>query len=120
MLENDGRLLGFVIWKTDGRELELLWLAVAPSAARTGIGRRLVEAVLSRLTTEERVFLKTAALDSTIPGTNFSGAAFASTHQFFAALGFSPTARLNDYWGKGSHMLVFEKQIRPSDHRESG
>lgn len=104
-----GQLLGFSIWRTDGCELELLWIAVEPSQVGIGIGRSIVQAVLCQRSHEHRVFLRTATTDSIIPDTSFNGAAYEATHRFFQNLGFIFGARHEGYWGAQNHMIEFEK-----------
>jgi len=107
----DGRLLGFVIWNTDGRELELIWMAVDPLYTRRGIGSGIVRAVLCHRTTENRVFLRTASTDAVIPGTSFDSSAYRGTNKFFSHLGFIEAGRITDFWGSGDHCLIMEKVI---------
>lgn len=104
-----GRVLGFMIWKTDGAEMELLWMAVDPDFARRGICRSVVQAVLCERDSEERVFLRTATLDSVIPNSGFSGAAYASTYRFFEFLGFRLGERHEGHWGPSNHMIEIER-----------
>jgi tRNA-dependent cyclodipeptide synthase len=103
------RLCGFLIWRTDGQELELLWMAVEPSRVQQGIGRRMVEGVLGQRSTEARVFGRTATTDSIIPNSEFSGAAYARTLGFFQKLGFTIGKRYEQYWGPQNHMIEVEK-----------
>ena len=83
-----GQVLGFMIWRTDGRELELLWMAAEPSDARRGIGRSVVQAVLYQRSVEHRVFLRTATTDSVIPNTACSDPNYDAITLFFQSLGF--------------------------------
>jgi len=109
--EEDGRILGFMIWDTNGSEIEMKWLAVSPTATRRGIGSALVNAVLDSATTERRVFLLTATTDSVIPGTRFDGSAYADTIRFFERLGFRRARVLNQFWGAGNHALILDKLL---------
>lgn len=106
--ENE-KLLGFMVWSTDGTEIELLWSAVEPTEAGKGIGSAIVRAVLAERRQERRVFGRTATTDSRIPGTGFDGGAYAATHRFFERLGFRLTTRHDRYWGPDNHMVVIEK-----------
>lgn len=105
-----GNVLGFMIWRTDGRELELCWMAVDPHYTRRGIGGAILESVLLRRTTESRVFGETATTDSVIPNTNFDGSSYTSTHRFFAKFGFTLGSRHESYWGPRNHMVIIEKR----------
>lgn len=107
--DGTGRVLGFMIWKTDGAEMELLWMAVDPAFARKGVCRSVVMAVLCERRSESRVFLRTATLDSVIPNSGFSGAAYQSTYHFFESLGFRLGRRHEGYWGASNHMIEIER-----------
>lgn len=104
-----GRVLGFMVWRTDGAEMELLWMAVDPAFARHGVCRSVVQAVLCERGPERRIFGRTATLDSTIPNTGFSGAAYASTRRFFEGFGFRLGKRHEEYWGRTNHMIEIER-----------
>ncbi len=108
--DGTGRVLGFMVWKTDGAEMELLWMAVDPAFARKGVCRSVVQAVLCERGTERRAFLRTATLDSVIPNSGFSGAAYASTYRFFERLGFRLGKRHDGYWGSSNHMIEIERR----------
>lgn len=111
-----GEILGFMIWRTDGHELELLWMAIAPSLVRRGIGRSIVKAVLCHRSNEKRVFGRTATTDSSIPDTAFRGSAYLTTLLFFQGLGFRLGTRHERYWGPENHMIEIEKLY---DHRNT-
>jgi ribosomal protein S18 acetylase RimI-like enzyme len=104
----NGGLLGFMVWSTDGKELELLWSAVEPTEAGKGIGSAIVRAVLAERRQERRAFGRTATVDSQIPGTTFDGGAYVATHRFFERLGFRLTTRHDGYWGPTNHMVIIE------------
>lgn len=113
-----GRVVGFLIWSTNGEKMELLWLAVDPRSGRRRIGTSLVSSVLAEARTEDEVFLKTATTDSVVPGTLFEGSAYSATNEFFKTLGFDETARIERYWGPQNHALVMTKRLRdiPGGH----
>jgi tRNA-dependent cyclodipeptide synthase len=105
----NGKVLGFMTWRTDGQEMELLWMAVDPAHAREGVCTSVVKAVLCQRRRERRIFGRTATLDSTIPGTQFSGQAYEPTYRFFERFGFKFTTRHEGYWSPTNHMIVLEK-----------
>ena len=107
--DGTGRVLGFMVWRTDGAEMELLWMAVDPAFARQGVCRSVVQAVLCERGPERRVFGRTATLDSIIPNSGFSGAAYASTRRFFEGFGFRLGKRHEKYWGPTNHMIEIER-----------
>jgi tRNA-dependent cyclodipeptide synthase len=104
-------LSGFVIWDTDGDEMELKWLAVAPRAIGNGIGSSLVNAALKSATTERRVILYSATTDSIIPGTFFNAALYDFTHRFFVRNGFHEERRLESFWSPTNHALLFVREL---------
>jgi len=107
--DGNGKVLGFMTWRTDGRELELLWMAVDPAHLREGVCTSVVKAVLCQRRQERRIFGRTATLDSVIPGTQFSGRAYEPTYRFFEKFGFRFTTRHEGYWSPTNHMIVLEK-----------
>lgn len=107
----DGRVAGFLNWRTDGEEMELLWLAVAPDVVRCGVATALVKYVMQRATTERHVFLLTATTDSNIPGTAFEGQQFAATNAFFEKLRFAEEKVLPSYWGEQNHALQMGRSL---------
>lgn len=109
--EEYGSPLGFIIWSGSETEIELLWLAVHPDVLRKGIGCSLVAAVEALITSQTRVFLKTATTDSVIPGTTFCGPAYQGTNDFFSKLGYKPIERILNGWQLGNHCLIMEKQF---------
>ena len=110
----ENKVIGFLIWRTDGSEIELLWMAVSPETVRHGIGTKLVRYVLDSIGNEEHVFLLTATEDSTIPNTEFSGTSFSGTNKFFTKLGFKDEGILQNHWGKTNHALKLGLTLRPS------
>lgn len=110
--ERNRQVLAFLIWDTNGSEIEMKWLAVAPFATGSGIGSSLVNAVIDSATTEKRVFLLTATTDSEIPGTRFRGSDFSATIRFFEGLGFSKASVIEKIWGERNNALLMEKFLR--------
>lgn len=107
--DGNGKVLGFMTWRTDGHEMELLWMAVDPAHARAGVCTSVVKALLCQRRRERRIFGRTATLDSVIPGTQFSGRAYEPTYRFFERFGFKFTTRHEGYWSPTNHMIVLEK-----------
>jgi len=95
----DAALAGYVLAGRGEREGEgwILSLAVAPSARRTGLGRRLTEAAVEALATQGcRRVLLTAS-----PG---SAAA-----RLYRSLGFEELRSEPDYFGPGEARVVFAR-----------
>lgn len=115
--ERAGKIVGAIVWRQVPTELEILWMAVQPDLARTGIGTALAAAVERQVSRQGRVFLKTASTDSTIVGTAFSGAAYGGTHAFWARLGYHIVYRIEDGWGPGNHCVIMEKKLQVHDER---
>ena len=85
--ERDGRIAGFVLARYAGGEMELLNLAVAEPARRTGAGRALVRAAL-----EEGEALGAAKVFLEVRESNAVALAF------YASLGFSALGRRPGYY----------------------
>lgn len=103
---------GFIIWRAEGKQAELLWMAVRPELGHRGIGRQLVERFLAEVKAYERVVLRTATTDSEIPGTDFHGKSYSATHRFFESVGFQDEEVIRSYWGPTNHCLLMRMRSR--------
>ena len=107
----DGRTAGFILWTKSLDTVEILWIAVHPRHVRRGIGTTLVEQVIARSSDAEKAIVKTATVDSQIPGTDLNGDSFRGTHEFYHKLGFAPVEVLKGYWGPQNHALVLSRDL---------
>lgn len=101
------KLLGFVTFHEVGDDVaELSWLGVRPEAQGQGIGGALLTALEDELRRRgvERVQVGTVAEDVDEP-------AFAATRQFYTAHGFRPVGHDRDFYGRGRHRVLLEKQL---------
>ena len=101
----NGQVAGFAFAgpeeMTDGT-WNLLAIAVLPELQKCGVGRALVTAVEDRLRRDgQRLLL----IDTS--GT----AAFDHVHRFYRSLGFTPEARIRDYWAAGDDKVTFSKAL---------
>jgi ribosomal protein S18 acetylase RimI-like enzyme len=101
----DSRIVGFLVWRVEGREIELLWMAVTPDFERKGVGTMLLRHVLNTASDKTHVYLLTATTDSTIPGTAFNGTLYSNTIRFFKRRGFMEEKILLGHWGASNHAL---------------
>jgi len=103
--ESAGQLLGYCVWGavplTKG-SYDLYWIAVAPEAQGLGIGRRLME-LAERAVAKlggGRLYIETSSRDD-----------YVRTRRFYRAAGYSRAARLQDFYARGDHKVVFSKVI---------
>lgn len=104
-----GQVVGFVLWQVNAWDAEILWLAVRPDLARRGIATALLERFRAGLKGPEMILVKTATLDSKIPGSKFRGAAFKGTLQFFRSWGFVQIGRAKSYFGPHNHCYIMAR-----------
>lgn len=86
---------------TAGR-YELYWIAVHPSAGRSGLGKRLARA------TEEAV---RAMGGSHMFATTSTRAEYGAAHLFYQAQGYRQMADVTDYFSDGDGMAMFGKKL---------
>jgi len=84
---------------------ELHLLAVAPAHHRSGIGRRLVESVVSALAADGVSLLQVKTLGASDPSEHY-----ARTRRFYEAAGFLPLEELRDLW-PGNPCLVMVRSL---------
>lgn len=106
-----GRLVGYACFgpipRTDS-SYELFGIAVAPKLQGGGIGRRLVDEVLTRIkaTGGTRLYLDTS-----------SRVAHDPTRAFCARVGFHVAATFEDYYRKGDGKIVFVRDVATAELR---
>jgi D-alanine-D-alanine ligase len=104
--ERDGRLEGYVCYgpiALTKSSFDLYWIAVRPDLQRTGLGRRLMEAVEGR----SRDLGATAMYVETS-----SRAQYEPTRVFYRRLGYRAAAELPDFYAPGDGQVIFTKQLR--------
>ena len=105
--EEDGEVLGFLTCAAELPEsAEITWMAVAAGAHRRGIGRALVEAMVSKARDEGRELLLVKTLADTDPSP-----AYAMTRAFYRRMGFRPLAVLPDLWGPANPCLLMVRSL---------
>jgi ribosomal protein S18 acetylase RimI-like enzyme len=105
------RIVGFLMWRTDGVKIEILWAGVRSEEQRRGVGTAMFEALLEAVISETEVFVLTATPDSNIPGTQFDGSLYAGTADFYKRLGFKEIEILRGHWGEENHALKMARPI---------
>jgi ribosomal-protein-alanine acetyltransferase len=102
--ENDGELLGFVIGKEVAAEYELENIAVKPEAKQQGIGRALLQHLVSRVTAAEGEKLLLEVRDSNEPA-----------RKLYESQGFVISGRRKGYYRDPTEdALLYEKKIANS------
>lgn len=101
--EEDGEVLGYACFgptpMTRGC-FDLYWIAVSDRARGQGVGRRLLEAVETRIRSSGGRLLRveTAGLDD-----------YAATRGFYERTGFAVAARIADFYWEGNDLVVYAK-----------
>jgi ribosomal protein S18 acetylase RimI-like enzyme len=109
--EKAGELVGYCAWGavplTKG-SYDLYWIAVAPEAQGLGVGRRLMDLAEREIAKlgGGRLYIETSSRD-----------AYVRTRRFYRAAGYSRAARLQDFYARGDHKVVFCKTIAPVARR---
>ena len=82
---------------------DLYWIAVAPSAQRHGMGKRLIEEVQRRALVQgaSDMFIDTSGRDQYQP-----------THAFYERMGYSRYEVVPDFYAPGDDKVVYRKQLR--------
>ena len=84
------------------RRFEIYWIAVDPSAQRSGLGARLQQATEERVKAMGGVYL--VAETSTLP-------AYAAARKFYTSRGFVQIAEVPDWHDDGDGMAIFRKKL---------
>lgn len=100
--ELEGRIVGFLMARLAVRELEILNLAVAPGARRSGVGRALVRAALEAAAAQGAtgVFLEVRESN-------------AAALAFYDRLGFAVTGRRHGYYREPDESAVLMSRALP-------
>ena len=104
----DGTLLGYACHgptpATD-RTHDLYWIAVDPRAQGAGAGTELLAEVERRLAADAARLLvvETSGRD-----------VYAPTRAFYTARGYTPAARVRDFYAPGDDRIVFTKRLSPA------
>jgi GNAT superfamily N-acetyltransferase len=107
--EEDGEVRGFLTFASEVAEsLEITWMAVAAGAHRRGIGRALIEALVSKARTDGRDLLVVKTLADAHPSPEY-----AATRAFYRSMGFLPAAVLRDVWGPANPCMLMVRPLEP-------
>jgi ribosomal-protein-alanine N-acetyltransferase len=94
------RLVGYACWWLVGDEVHILNLAVHPDARRSGAGRALVQRILDDAAAHQVTSVSLEVRDD-----NAAGAAL------YRAMGFVPTGRRKNYYGRGEDAVIMERRL---------
>ena len=105
--ERGDQVLGFMIYELHKTRLHLLSMAVDPDYSRQGIGRIMVEYLISKLSYQRRNWLVLEVRESNLPA-----------QLFFKSLGFRAVGILNQFYddcGEDAYQMILRAaQIVPS------
>jgi ribosomal protein S18 acetylase RimI-like enzyme len=109
--EAEGEVLGFLTWAAELSEsAEITWMAVAAGDHRRGIGRALIDAVVSKARQDGRALLLVKTLADSDPSPEY-----AATRAFYRSMGFHPLAILPDLWGPTNPCLLMVRPVAGID-----
>lgn len=103
VVEEDGEVMGYAVFRRAADEAELLSVAVAPGVRRRGLGRRLVVAGLTRMRQDGA---RTCYLE--VRPANRPARAL------YRSLGFREVGRRRRYYRDGSDALVMALRLGPA------
>ena len=103
--KDDNRALGFICYgprSLTDRVYDLYWIAVDPSARRSGVGRRLMERVEASVREKggRILVIETSGTEK-----------YAGTRAFYLAAGYTHEATLADLYTDGDDLLIFTKRL---------
>jgi ribosomal protein S18 acetylase RimI-like enzyme len=109
--ERGPELLGYAAWgkaPLTQRTFDLYWIAVAPEAQGSGVGRALLERVERAVAGRGggHLYIETS-----------SRAVYARTRRFYREAGYRQVARLRDFYAAGDDKVMFCKLIAPRKGR---
>jgi len=103
--EADGEVIGFACYgptPLTRQTYDLYWICVDREQARRGVGKALMARV------EEEI----ARAGGRLIVADTSGRAdYAPTRAFYEALGYSPTARVPDFYAPGDDLLIYTRRV---------
>lgn len=106
--ERGDQVVGFMIYELHKTRLHLLSMAVDPDYSRRGIGRTMIEKLVSKLTYQGRNRLVLEVRESNLPA-----------QLFFKSLGFRAVGILNHFYDDcdedAYQMILRASQVIPSD-----
>jgi ribosomal-protein-alanine N-acetyltransferase len=100
LVETHGRLFGYLIYRLEQGQFNIISMAVAPDVRRKGIGRLMFEQVVLKLNPLKRTQICATASERSL-----------DTHLFFKALGFKGVEVLRDFYGRGHDGYDFVHNI---------
>jgi ribosomal protein S18 acetylase RimI-like enzyme len=104
----DNALVGYACYgPTPGtdRGYDLYWIAVDPSAQRSGVGAALLADVERRVAADNArmMVIETSSRD-----------AYAPTRRFYQRHGYTEVARVGSFYAPGDDRIVFTKRLQPA------
>lgn len=103
----ESKALGFISIKENNQySAEIYVMGILPDYHRRGIGRALIDSVMSWAKEKGYEFLQVKTLDESHPDVHYSG-----TRKFYLSVGFRPLECLPELWGKENPCLIIIKHI---------
>lgn len=104
---DESKVLGFISIKENNQySAEIYVMGILPDYHRKGIGRALIDSVMSWTKERGYEFLQVKTLDESHPDVHYSG-----TRKFYLSVGFRPLECLPELWGKENPCLIMIKHI---------
>ena len=104
---DESRPLGFIAIKENNPyTAEIYIMGVIPDYHRQGIGRALIDSVISWAKEREYEFLQVKTLDESHPDPYY-----ARTRKFYRSVGFKPLECLPELWGRENPCLIMIQHI---------
>jgi len=101
------KAIGFISIKENNRySAEIYVMGILPDYHRQGIGRALIDSVISWAKEKGYEFLQVKTLDESHPDVHYS-----DTRKFYFSVGFRPLECLPELWGKDNPCLIMIKHI---------
>jgi ribosomal protein S18 acetylase RimI-like enzyme len=103
--ELDGEVAGFLTWERDGDGAEITWMAVRADRRRRGLGRALLDALMTMLRADGVRELRVKTLSARV-----EDEPYAETRAFYAAMGFTEAREL-DVWGPENPAVLLTRPL---------
>lgn len=104
---DESKVLGFVSIKENNQySVEIYVMGILLDYHRKGIGRALIDSVMSWTKERGYEFLQVKTLDESHPDLHYS-----NTRKFYLSVGFRPLECLPELWGKENPCLIMIKHI---------
>ena len=110
--ELDHKIVGFMIYELHRTKLHMLNFAVLRSHRRLGVGSRMMEKLMAKLTPDRRGRIMLEVRETNLPA-----------QLFFRSLGFRATSVLKDFYQdstEDAYMMQFSLDPLPVEHRLAG